>query len=456
MALTPLTALSPLDGRYHNRVAALRDTFSELALIRYRVRIEIEWLKTLAAEPSIKEVPPFSPPTLAQLDEVGARLSEADGESVKATEARINHDVKAVEYFLREKLAGNREVMKVAGFFHFACTSEDINNLAHALMLKRARDQVMLPALDKITEKLAGLAAELAGCAMLARTHGQAASPTTMGKELVNVAHRLLLARERVAAVTLTGKFNGAVGNYNAHIAAYPGVDWERIARGLVERLGLEFNPYTTQIEPHDRIAELFDAFARANTILIDLDRDIWGYVSIGYFRQKAKPGEVGSSTMPHKVNPIDFENSEGNLGVANALLRHLSEKLPVSRWQRDLTDSTVLRNLGVAFGHTLLGYESCLRGLARLEADRGRLAEDLDANWEVLAEPIQTVMRRHGIADAYEKLKELTRGQEGISRDALHAFIRGLAIPDAEKQRLLALTPASYIGKAAELARRI
>jgi adenylosuccinate lyase len=456
MALTPLTALSPLDGRYHNRVAALRDTFSELALIRLRVRIEIEWLKTLAAEASIPEVPPFSPPTVAQLDEVAARFSEADGESVKATEARINHDVKAVEYFLREKLSGNREVMKVAGFLHFACTSEDINNLAHALMLKRARDGILLPALDKVIEKLAQLATELAGCAMLARTHGQPASPTTMGKELANVAHRLLRARERIAGIRLTGKFNGAVGNYNAHLAAYPGVDWERIARGVVERLGLEFNAYTTQIEPHDTLAELFDAFARANTVLIDLDRDIWGYVALGYFRQKAKADEVGSSTMPHKVNPIDFENSEGNLGVANALLRHMSEKLPVSRWQRDLTDSTVLRNMGVALGHTLLGYDSCLKGLDKLEADRGRMAAELDAAWEVLAEPIQTVMRRHGIADAYEKLKELTRGKDGITREALHAFIKGLAIPDADKQRLLALTPATYIGKAAELARRI
>jgi adenylosuccinate lyase len=456
MALTPLTALSPLDGRYHNRVAALRDTFSELALIRLRVRIEIEWLKTLAAEPAIKEVPPFSPPTLAQLDEAAAKFSEADGESVKSAEARINHDVKAVEYFLREKLAGNREVMKVAEFIHFACTSEDINNLAHALMLKRARDQVLLPALDKVIEKLGGLANELAGYAMLARTHGQPATPTTLGKELVNVAHRLLRARERIAAVKLTGKFNGAVGNYNAHIAAYPGVDWEKIARGMVERLGLEFNPYTTQIEPHDSVAELFDAFARVNTILIDFDRDVWGYVSLGYFRQKAKQGEVGSSTMPHKVNPIDFENSEGNLGVANALLRHMSEKLPVSRWQRDLTDSTVLRNMGVALGHALLGYDSCLKGLNQLEADRGRMAADLDANWEVLAEPIQTVMRRHGITDAYEKLKELTRGKAGITRDTLHAFIKGLAIPEADKQRLLALTPATYVGKAADLAKRV
>jgi adenylosuccinate lyase len=456
MALTPLTALSPLDGRYHNRVAALRDTFSELALIRLRVRIEVEWLKALAAEPSIMEVTPFSPLTLSQLDDAATRFSEADGESVKSAEARINHDVKAVEYFLREKLAGNREVMKVAEFLHFACTSEDINNLAHALMLKRAREQVLLPALDHVIEKLAGLANELAGYAMLARTHGQPASPTTMGKELVNVAHRLLRARERIAGVKLTGKFNGAVGNYNAHVAAYPGVDWEKIARGMVERLGLEFNPYTTQIEPHDTVAELFDAFARANTILIDLDRDVWGYISLGYFRQKAKQGEVGSSTMPHKVNPIDFENSEGNLGVANALLRHMSEKLPVSRWQRDLTDSTVLRNMGVALGHALLGYDSCLRGLNQLDADRRRMAADLDANWEVLSEPIQTVMRRYGIADAYEKLKELTRGKEGITRETLHAFIKGLTIPDAEKQRLLALTPATYIGKAAELAKRI
>jgi adenylosuccinate lyase len=456
MALSPLTALSPLDGRYHNKLAALRDTFSELGLIRHRVRIEVEWLKTLADEPSINEVAPFSPLTLAQLDETVARFSEADGESVKNTEAKINHDVKAVEYFLREKLAGNREVMKVAEFFHFACTSEDINNLAHALMLKHARDAVMLPALDHVLEKLAGLANELADCAMLARTHGQPASPTTMGKELVNVAQRLLRARERIEGVKLTGKFNGAVGNYNAHVAAYPGVDWEKIARGMVERLGLEFNPYTIQIEPHDSIADLFDAYARVNTILIDFDRDAWGYISLGYFKQKAKEDEVGSSTMPHKVNPIDFENSEGNLGLANALLRHMSEKLPVSRWQRDLTDSTVLRNMGVALGHALLGYDSCLKGLGKLQADRGRMAADLDDKWEVLAEPIQTVMRRHGVTGAYEKLKELTRGKDGITRDSLHAFIKGLAIPDAEKQRLLALTPATYIGKAAELAKRI
>jgi adenylosuccinate lyase len=420
------------------------------------VRIEIEWLKTLAAEPSIKEVPPFSPPTISQLDEVAAKVSEADGESVKSTETRINHDVKAIEYFLREKLAGNREVMKIAEFIHFGCTSEDINNLAYALMLRHARDVVLLPALDHVIEKLGGIANEVADAPMLARTHGQPASPTTMGKELVNVAERLLRARERIAGVKLTGKFNGAVGNYNAHVAAYPDVDWEKLARGMVERLGLEFNPYTTQIEPHDSIAELFDACSRANTILIDFDRDAWGYISLGYFRQKVKQDEVGSSTMPHKVNPIDFENSEGNLGVANALLRHMSEKLPISRWQRDLTDSTVLRNMGVALGHTLLGYDSCLRGLARLDTDRARMAEDLDDNWELLAEPIQTVMRRYGITGGYEKLKELTRGKERITRNALHELINGLAIPEAEKQRLLALTPATYIGKAAELAKRI
>jgi adenylosuccinate lyase len=455
MALSPLTALSPLDGRYHAKLAALRDTFSELALIRFRVRIEIEWLKALAAHPAIKEVPPFSGPTLDQLDGVAAKFSEADGEAVKAIEAKTNHDVKAVEYFLREKLAGNKEVMKVAEFIHFACTSEDINNLAHALMLKRARDEAVLPALDHILERLAGLAHDLADCSMLAHTHGQPASPTTMGKELANVAHRLVRARDRVAAVKLSGKINGAVGNYNAHLAAYPDVDWEKLSRGLVEGLGLEFNPYTIQIEPHDAIAELFDACARANTVLIDFDRDVWGYISMGYFKQRVKEGEVGSSTMPHKVNPIDFENSEGNLGVANALLRHMSDKLPISRWQRDLTDSTVLRNMGVALGHAVLAYDSCLKGLSKLEADRARMSADLDDNWEVLAEPIQTVMRRYNIAGGYEKLKDLTRGK-GITRDSVQSFIKDLAIPDAEKKRLLALTPATYIGKAAELAKRI
>ena len=454
---TSLTALSPLDGRYHNKVAALRDYFSEFALIRCRVLVEIEWLKALSREAAIAEVPPFSTATLAQLGTVATNFSENEGAAVKAIEARTNHDVKAVEYFLREKLAGNPEIAKVAEFIHFACTSEDINNLCHALMLKNARDEVMVPALDRIIEKLAALAHEHADVPMLARTHGQPASPTTLGKEMANVAWRLNRARERMNGVRLLGKINGAVGNYNAHLAAYPNVDWEKFARAFVEKLGLEFNPYTIQIEPHDAVAELFDTFARVNTILIDLDRDAWGYISLGYFRQKLKAGEVGSSTMPHKVNPIDFENSEGNLGIANALLRHMSEKLPVSRWQRDLTDSTVLRNMGVAFGHTLLAYDSCLKGLEKLEANRERLAADLDGNWEVLAEPIQTVMRRYGITGGYERLKDLTRGKEGITRETLHALIRSVAaIPEPEKQRLLAMTPASYIGKAAELAKKI
>jgi len=456
MALTPLTALSPLDGRYHDKAAALRDYFSELGLIRLRVLVEIEWLKALSREPAIAEIPPFSPLTLDQLDALAAKFSETDGAAVKAIEDRTNHDVKAVEYFLKERLAGNREIAKAAEFIHFACTSEDINNLCHALMLKRARGEVMLPALDNIISKLAALAHQLADAPMLAHTHGQAASPTTLGKEIANVVHRLRRARERIAGVSLTAKMNGAVGNYNAHLAAFPEVDWEGLARRLVENLGLEFNPYTIQIEPHDAVAELFDAYARANTILIDLDRDVWGYISLGYFKQKLKPGEIGSSTMPHKVNPIDFENSEGNLGLANALLRHMSEKLPVSRWQRDLTDSTVMRNMGVALGHTLLAYDSCLRGLDKLEANRERMAEDLDQSWEVLAEPIQTVMRRYGVTGAYEQLKELTRGKDGITRETLHAFIKGLALPDPEKQRLLALTPATYIGKAAELAKKI
>jgi adenylosuccinate lyase len=456
MALTSLTALSPLDGRYSGKVEPLRRHFSELGLIRYRVQVEIEWLKALAAAPRIKEVPAFSAATIRQLDTVVTKFSEADGAAVKAIEARTNHDVKAIEYFLKDKLGANAEIARVAEFIHFACTSEDINNLCHALMLKAARDEVMLPALGQIIDRLATLAHKLADAAMLAHTHGQPASPTTLGKELANVVARLRRARDRIATVKLLGKMNGAVGNYNAHIAAYPGVDWEVFARSFVEGLGLEFNPYTIQIEPHDAIAELFDAYARANTILIDLDRDIWGYVSLGYFRQKTKAGEVGSSTMPHKVNPIDFENSEGNLGVANALLRHMSNKLPVSRWQRDLTDSTVLRNMGVALGHTLLAYDSCLKGLAKLEANRALLASDLDASWEVLAEPIQTVMRRYGVSGAYERLKELTRGKEGITRASLAAFIRTLAIPAAEKKRLLALTPATYIGKAAELAKKI
>jgi adenylosuccinate lyase len=456
MSISPLTALSPLDGRYASRVAPLRSLFSEYALIRFRLLVEIEWLKALAAQPGIHEVPPFSATTLKQLDELISGFSEADAEAVKTIEARTNHDVKAIEYFLKDRLAGNDEVSRVAEFIHFACTSEDINNLCHALMLKRARDEVLLPTLDRILKKLSALARDLADVSMLSRTHGQPASPTTLGKEMANVGYRLTRARQRISEISLLGKANGAVGNFNAHFAAYPHVDWDMFSRAFVRALGLEFNPYTIQIEPHDSMAELFDAFARINTILLDFDRDVWGYISVGYFRQKLKAGEVGSSTMPHKVNPIDFENSEGNLGLANALLKHMSEKLPVSRWQRDLTDSTVLRNVGVALGHTLLAYDSCLRGLDKLEANRERLAADLDANWEVLAEPIQTVMRRYGVSGAYEQLKELTRGNEGITRDSLHTFIRGLTgIPEAERERLLAMTPASYIGNAAELARR-
>ena len=456
MALSPLTALSPLDGRYSSKVKPLRPYFSELGLIRYRVLVEVEWLKALAAEPAIKEVPKFSAATLKALDAVVSGFSEANGAKVKTIEARTNHDVKAIEYFLKERLAGNAQVAKVAEFIHFACTSEDINNLCHALMLKAARDEVMLPALDQIITRLRSIAHEQAGASMLAHTHGQPASPTTLGKEMANVVARLKRARGNIAGVKLLGKINGAVGNYNAHLVAYPAVDWEKFARRFVTNLGLEFNPYTIQIEPHDAIAELFDACARANTIMLDLDRDIWGYISLGYFKQKTKAGEVGSSTMPHKVNPIDFENSEGNFGLANALLRHMSEKLPVSRWQRDLTDSTVLRNMGTALGYTLLAYDSLSKGLGKLEANHALLAADLDANWDVLAEPVQTVMRRYGVNGAYEQLKDLTRGKGGITRASLHAFIETLAIPDDAKKRLLKLTPGTYTGKAAELAKKI
>jgi len=456
MALSSLTALSPLDGRYSSKVESLRQYFSELALIRYRVLIEIEWLQALAAEPVLVEVPEFSAATVKELDAIVTGFSEPDGAAVKTIEARTNHDVKAIEYFLKERLAGNAEIAKVAEFIHFACTSEDVNNLCHALMLKAARDDVMLPALDRIIWRLTAMAHELADAAMLAHTHGQPASPTTLGKEMANVVARLKRARQRIAGIKLLGKINGAVGNYNAHMVAYPEIDWEKFARSFVESLGLEFNPYTIQIEPHDAIAELFDAYARANTIMLDLDRDIWGYISLGYFTQKTKAGEVGSSTMPHKVNPIDFENSEGNFGIANALLRHMSEKLPVSRWQRDLTDSTVLRNMGTALGYTLLAYDSLLKGLDKLEANYTMLSSDLDANWDVLAEPVQTVLRRYGVSGAYELLKDLTRGKGGITRDSLHEFIKTLAIPDAAKNSLLELRPATYVGKAIELAKKI
>lgn len=455
MTLHCLTALSPLDGRYASKVDALRNHFSEYALIHRRLTVEVEWLKALAKEFHFAEIPPFSAETLQALDALVMSFSPKDAQAVKTIEAKTNHDVKALEYWMKRKLARNAEVMRVSEFIHFACTSEDINNLSHGLMLKTARDQVMLPALDQIIGRLRALAHALADMPMMSRTHGQPATPTTMGKELANVVYRLGKARTRIAEVQILGKINGAVGNYNAHLAAYPGYDWESFAQNFVTSLGLTFNPYTIQIEPHDAMAELYDAFARTNTILIDLNRDIWGYISLGFFKQKVKAGEVGSSTMPHKVNPIDFENAEGNLGLGNAVLRHLSEKLPISRWQRDLTDSTVLRNMGVGLGYTLLAYESLLKGLNKLEANPAAMLSDLDANWELLAEPIQTVMRRYGIRNPYEKLKALTRGQR-VSREGMQRFVSRLNIPEVAKAELLALTPWDYTGKASGLARRV
>ena len=455
MTFNTLTSLSPLDGRYARKVDALRPQFSEYGLIRRRLQVEIEWLKALAAEPCFIEIPPFSPITLALLDQLVSGFGPEQAAEVKEIESVTNHDVKALEYWIKKQLVNNAEVMRVSEFIHFACTSEDINNLSHALMLKASRDETMLPMIDRVVDRLRDLAHEHASLPMMSRTHGQPATPTTLGKEMANVVYRLERARLRISEVSLLGKINGAVGNYNAHLAAYPDYDWELFAQRFVESLGLEFNPYTIQIEPHDAMAELFDAFARANTILIDFDRDVWGYISLGFFKQKLKAGEIGSSTMPHKVNPIDFENSEGNLGLANAMLKHLSEKLPVSRWQRDLTDSTVLRNMGVALGYSLLAYDSLLRGLNKLEANVDCLRKDLDGNWEVLAEPIQTVMRRYGIANPYEKLKELTRGNR-VSREGMQAFVRSLEIPQLAKDELLNLTPWDYIGKADELARRI
>ena len=451
-----LTALSPLDGRYAGKVSALRGAFSEFGLIRHRVRIEMAWLSALAAEPAIEEVPPFSDATRAAIAEATEQFSLDDAARIKAIERTTNHDVKAVEYWLKERLAGVSEVARVSEFIHFACTSEDINNLAHGLALVEARRDVLLPLLHDIVGDLRALAHAHADAPMLSRTHGQAATPTTLGKEIANVVARLDRQVAAFAKIVIKGKMNGAVGNYNAHVIAYPAVDWERFAAKVVMSLGLEFNPYTTQIEPHDWIAEYCDALARTNNILVDLDRDIWGYVSLGYFRQRPNAGEVGSSTMPHKVNPIDFENSEGNLGLANALLRHLADKLPISRWQRDLTDSTVLRNLGVAIGHTVMGWTSLRQGLARLDVDRERLAADLDSNWEVLAEAIQTVMRRYGLPEPYEQLKALTRGKNGITRQSLHAFVDELALPDDVKARLKSLSPSTYTGLAAALAKRV
>ncbi len=455
--INPIAALSPLDGRYAKSVEALRPVFSEYGLMRARVRVELSWLKALAAEPKIVEVPPFDEAVLAEIDDVIAGFSLEDAAAVKAIEATTNHDVKAIEYWLKERFAGVPAVSAVSEFIHFACTSEDINNLSHALMLREARDEVLLPKLAEVSDKLRSLAHELAAVPMMSRTHGQPATPTTLGKEVANVLYRLERQAKQLSAQEFLGKINGAVGNYNAHMVAYPDVDWEGRCRRFVEEdLGLTFNPYTIQIEPHDYMAEFFQAVSRINTILIDFNRDVWGYISLGYFKQKVKAGEVGSSTMPHKVNPIDFENSEGNLGMANAVLVFLSEKLPVSRWQRDLTDSTVLRNMGVGIGYAVLGLAAHLRGLNKLEANPAAVAADLDATWELLAEPIQTVMRRYGVANPYEKLKDLTRGKGGITPEVLASFIRDLDIPDGAKQQLLDLTPASYVGKAENLARRI
>ncbi|MFZ6768690.1 adenylosuccinate lyase [Undibacterium sp. Di26W] len=455
MSLSSLSALSPLDGRYSSKVDALRATLSEAGFMHHRVKVEVSWLQALALA-GFDEIKAFSPAAIALLDKLVAEFSEADAQRIKDIEAVTNHDVKAVEYWLKEQVKDVPELVAASEFIHFACTSEDINNTSHGMMLKTARNDVMLPSLRKLITRLTELAHANADVPMLSRTHGQAASPTTLGKEMANVVARLQRAIKRIEQVEILGKMNGAVGNYNAHLSAYPQHDWESFSKNVIEqRLGLTYNPYTIQIEPHDYMAEMFDAFARVNTILLDLNRDIWGYISVGYFKQKTKAGEIGSSTMPHKVNPIDFENSEGNLGLANSLLRHLSEKLPVSRWQRDLTDSTVLRNIGVAFGYTLLAYDSCLRGLNKLETNPERLAADLNATWEVLAEPVQTVMRRYAVENAYEQLKELTRGK-GITKEALQEFVEGLAIPRDAKDLLLAMTPANYIGIAAKLAKAI
>lgn len=455
MELSTLTAVSPIDGRYGAKTDALRPIFSEFGLIKHRVLIEVRWLQALANHPAITEVPPFSGHANNILEGIIEQFDEEDARRVKNIERTTNHDVKAVEYFLKEKIAGNHELAAVSEFIHFACTSEDINNLSHALMLREGRGQVLLPQLDEVIQAIRHLAHEHAELPMLSRTHGQPASPTTLGKEMANVVHRLHKQRERIAAVEMLGKINGAVGNYNAHLSAYPELDWPAFARDFVESLGLAWNPYTIQIEPHDYIAELFDAMTRCNTILIDFSRDVWSYISLGHFKQKTIAGEVGSSTMPHKVNPIDFENAEGNLGIANALLTHLAQKLPISRWQRDLTDSTVLRNLGVGFAHVAIAHNSLIRGIGKLEANRASLEAELDANWEVLAEPIQTVMRRYGIEKPYEKLKALTRGHR-IGRAELQAFVDSLEIPEEAKQRLRELTPASYTGNAADQARKI
>jgi len=455
MELSHLTAISPVDGRYGPSVAELRAVFSEFGLMRFRTEVEVRWLQSLATNPGVPEVPGLSPEARSFLDGLVEDFDLTDAARIKEIEGTTNHDVKAVEYYLKEKIQDQSELQRISEFIHFACTSEDINNLAHALMLRAARVRCLLPAMDEVIAAIRGLAEEQAERPMLSRTHGQPASPTTLGKEMANVVARLARQRRQVAEVQLLGKANGAVGNYNAHLSAYPDVDWAGHARDFVEALELTFNPYTTQIEPHDYIAELFDAVARFNTVLIDFDRDLWSYISVGYFKQKARAGEVGSSTMPHKVNPIDFENSEGNLGIANALLDHLGAKLPISRWQRDLTDSTVLRNLGVGVAHSVIAYRAALRGIAKLEVDGARMDADLDQNWAVLAEPIQTVMRKYGLPEPYEKLKELTRGKT-IDRQSLAAFIDGLELPPEVKQQLKALRPSTYLGNAAAQAHKI
>ncbi|MCV2351349.1 adenylosuccinate lyase [Paucibacter sp. Y2R2-4] len=454
-ALSSISALSPLDGRYASRVAPLRPLLSEFGLMHRRVQVEVEWFIALS-DAGFAEFKPLSEAARGLLRGLVTRFSEADAQAIKDIEKTTNHDVKAVEYWLKSRFEAQPELKAAGEFVHFACTSEDINNTSHGLMLRHARAEVLLPTVDRIITKLTSMAHAMAATPMLSRTHGQTASPTTVGKEIANVVARLRNARARIADVKLLAKMNGAVGNYNAHLSAWPEFDWEAFSQRVIEQqLGLTFNPYTIQIEPHDYMAELFDAITRANTILIDWSRDVWGYVSLGYFKQRTIAGEIGSSTMPHKVNPIDFENAEGNFGLANALLTHLSQKLPISRWQRDLTDSTVLRNMGVAIGYAVLGYESLLKGLDKLEINEAALAADLDAAWEVLAEPIQTVMRRFGLPNPYERLKELTRGK-AITAEGVRAFISGLEIPEAEKAHLLAMTPGSYTGKAAELARKI
>ena len=451
MELSSLTAVSPVDGRYGDKVSALRAIFSEFGLLKFRVQVEVRWLQKLASCTGIAEVPAFDADANAFLDEIVARFSEQDAQRIKEIEKTTNHDVKAVEYFLKEKVAAVPALHAVSEFIHFACTSEDINNLSHALMLNTARDEVVLPYWRKLIDALKALAHEYRDIPLLSRTHGQPATPSTLGKEFANVAYRMERQYRQLAQVEILGKINGAVGNYNAHLAAYPDVDWHQFSEEFVTSLGITWNPYTTQIEPHDYIAELFDAIARFNTILIDFDRDIWGYIALNHFKQKTIAGEIGSSTMPHKVNPIDFENSEGNLGLANAVLGHLASKLPVSRWQRDLTDSTVLRNLGVGIGYAVIAYQASLKGISKLEVNEANLAYELDHNWEVLAEPIQTVMRRYGIEKPYEKLKELTRGKR-VDAAGMQAFIDGLALPDEEKTRLKAMTPGNYLGRAVQM----